>query len=124
MSLSNWKYFTKDEFTCHCGCGTNETEVSLIDKLDKLRSTLGFPLIITSGYRCPDHNDKVSSTGRTGPHTTGKAADLGVSRKQAYEVLKVALNMGFMGIGINQKGGGRFIHLDMISTGRPTVWSY
>jgi hypothetical protein len=31
----------------------------------------------------------------------------------------------FTGIGIQQKGGARFIHLDdLTGVGRPTVWSY
>lgn len=44
-------------------------------------------------------------------------------------LLDAALQAGFMGIGVNQKGGsGRFIHLDDIEDSpdrpRPTIWSY
>lgn len=95
-----------------------------MDKVEKLRLALGFPLTVTSAARCPDHNAKVSGTGRTGPHTTGRAIDLGVSHQQAYMVLSAAILAGFSGIGVNQKGGGRFIHLDDLKDGRPTVWSY
>ena len=94
-----------------------------IDDLDDLRERCGFPLIVTSGYRCPDHNDAVSSTGRTGPHTTGKATDFGVDRERATIVLEHALQMDFKGIGVNQKGAGRFIHLDCARPSR-TIWSY
>jgi len=43
-------------------------------------------------------------------------------------VLREALILGFTGIGINQKGTGRFLHLDLLPNlllhPRPTVWSY
>jgi len=99
-----------------------------LEKLDQLRGDYGKPIIISSGYRCPSHNAKVSSTGTTGPHTTGKASDLQVDRSDAYLLLGLAYARGFTGIGINQKGSGRFIHLDTLREApgqpRPTLWSY
>lgn len=94
--------------------------------LDKIRSEIGFPMIITSGYRCPKHNEEVSSTGRTGPHTTGLAVDVKVSGENAYRLIESALRHGISGIGISQNGdwGKRFIHLDMLEDNRPRIWSY
>lgn len=124
----NWKFFTFEEFTCKCGCGQNLMHPSFIDKLDLLREDLDFPLVVTSGYRCPKHNNKVSTTGLTGPHTTGRAVDLSVDRARAYKLLDVALALKFTGIGVQQKGAVRFIHLDDLLPGanqpRPTIWSY
>lgn len=120
-----FRYFHASEFTCHCGCGANLMEPTYIHKLDELRDRCGFPLIVTSGYRCPDHNAKVSSTGRSGPHTSGRAADVQADRQRAYELLRLALEMGFAGIGIKQHGSSRFIHLDDLTDGvRPTIWTY
>lgn len=119
-----WANFTRDEFACK-HCGERKTPDEFIDKLQRLRDLVDFPLTVTSGYRCPEHNARVSSTGRTGPHTTGRAVDLSVNRKDAYMVLQAAFAMGeFTGIGVQQKGTGRFIHLDDLAEGRPTVWSY
>lgn len=99
-----------------------------MDKVELLRVSIGFPVEVTSAARCPDHNARVSGTGRTGPHTTGRAIDLGVTHGKAHIVLATALKMGFSGIGVQQKGGGRFIHIDDLPNGpgcpRPTVWSY
>lgn len=124
----SWRHFSIDEFRCGCGCGLNLIDHQFVTELDELRHRLGFSLPITSGFRCPDHNARVSSTGRTGPHTTGRAADLGVDRARAYEVLQTALLMKFTGIGVKQHGASRFIHLDNLPNGqgqpRPTVWSY
>ena len=99
-----------------------------LTRLDKLRWMNNEPIALSSAYRCPDHNAKVSSTGRTGPHTTGKAVDIRCSGDIAYRVLTLAAELGFRGIGVSQKGnhGSRFIHIDDIEdeTIRPWVWSY
>lgn len=97
--------------------------------LNELRRRCGFPLVVSSGYRSPEYNASVSTTGDNGPHTTGKAVDFAVSREQAYIVLREAFAMGvFTGIGIKQHGEGRFIHLDILTAAegypRPMIWSY
>lgn len=120
-----WVYFKREDFACKCGCGTNLIQDSLITALDELRQRVGFPLVVSSGYRCPAHNAAISSTGDDGPHTTGQAADIAVDRLKAYIVLREAMEMKvFTGIGVNQKGNSRFIHLDTLDEGRPTCWSY
>lgn len=120
-------YFKPEEFACK-HCGQAPMDPAFVLRLEELRERCGFPLIVTSGYRCPEHNQAVSSTGPDGPHTTGKAADLGVSRHRAYDVLRHALELGFSGIGVQQKGGGRFLHLDDLHepehAPRPSIWSY
>lgn len=122
-----WRYFSLDEFRCK-HCLQNLIDHVFVTELDDLRHHLGFPLVISSGYRCPDYNAKVSTTGRTGPHTTGRAVDIAVSHTRAYDVLQAAMMMKFTGIGINQKGSSRFIHIDNLPNApgqpRPTVWSY
>lgn len=97
-----------------------------MDALQALRTAYGKPITITSGYRSPEHNTLVSVTGRTGPHTTGKACDIAVARADAWALLRLICADGrFTGIGINQKGAGRFIHIDMLTAGpRPSLWSY
>lgn len=122
-----WKYFKKEEFACK-HCGENLMQDEMIDKCDALREACNFPLRVTSGYRCPTHNQAVSTTGPNGPHTTGKSVDIGVSRHLAYIVLREAMKLGFTGIGVQQKGAVRFIHLDILEepehAPRPSVWSY
>ena len=49
-----FKYFSRDEFVCQA-TGENEIEDELIFALDELREHCGFPFVITSGYRSPDH---------------------------------------------------------------------
>jgi len=45
-----------------------------------------------------------------------------VSGEDAQTLIKLALDLGFKGIGVNQKGEGRFIHIDHRS--EPAMWSY
>lgn len=118
-----WRYFKREEFACR-HCGQNEIKDAFVDRLDKLRAAVGFPLRVTSGYRCPLYNSKVASTGPDGPHTTGRAADILVDRERALAVVREALKLGFTGFGIQQKGATRYVHLDDLEAGRPTIWSY
>jgi zinc D-Ala-D-Ala carboxypeptidase len=120
-------HFTFDELRCKCGCRMLPKQ-DFMDKVEALRVALGFPLEVSSAARCPKHNAKVSSTGSTGPHTTGRAIDLAVRGAQALRVVQAALAAGFSGIGVQQKGASRFIHIDDLpntpSCPRPTIWSY
>ena len=122
------RYFTYVEFDQqgYPSSGERFMDETFLKSLDALRHKCGFPFVISSGYRSPEYNAKVSSTGLSGPHTTGKAADILVSRGNSYTLLEHAFQMEvFTGIGIKQKGESRFIHLDTLEEApRPIVWSY
>ena len=97
---------------------------------EKLRVAFGHPMRVSSGFRCPDHNEQVSAEGtRDGPHTIG-AVDVLVFGGDAYHLDRCARKMGWSGIGTNQKGHrvGRFKHLDRLvdspARPRPWEWSY
>ena len=78
-------------------------------KLDDLRAVCGFPFVVTSGYRCPEHNQSVSSTGASGPHTTGRAVDIRIDNSaMRFELLRRAIEGGFRRMGIAKT----FIHID------------
>lgn len=124
----SWDNFVIEEFDCKHS-GKNNISHDLIDRLQSLRDELGFPFIITSGYRSKEHPIEKAKA-NPGVHTLGLAADIKVSGKQAYEVISNAAKHGFTGIGINQKGNynSRFIHLDIAESSgtrpRPHIWSY
>ena len=123
-----WENFTREEFACQCGCGTNEIKDSIIDVLQWIRVIYGKSMRITSGYRCANHPiERVKS--RPGTHNLGLAADVGVSHAEGFRLLRVAMgHPGITGVGVNQKGSGRFIHLDIVEgnehISRPSIWSY
>lgn len=96
---------------------------AFMEKVEALRRLYNRPMPVTSAARCPAHNAKVSSTGTTGPHTTGRAIDIGVRGADALDLVRVALSLGgFTGIGVSQKGSARFIHFDDLP--RKAIWSY
>jgi len=117
-----WVNFSYDECKCSC-CGLVDVSSDLLDLLQEARNILG-PLQITSFYRCPSHNDSVSSTGPTGPHTTGRSCDLHVSNSQHRKLLIDYFTNKVTGLGIAKT----FIHIDIISpeelTHRPNCWLY
>jgi uncharacterized protein YcbK (DUF882 family) len=126
------RHFTDDELRCKCGCGELELGQEFMDfmvKVEAVRVAYDKPLKVSSGYRCPQHNNAISNTGLNGPHTRG-AIDFAILGGDANRLLNHITNVGFSGIGIKQLGphGRRFIHLDDLtpspSRPRPWVWSY
>ena len=126
MDWNTSTYFSMYEFKCS-HTGKCEMNPDFIDKLNDLRLAFGKPMRITSGFRDVTHPIEAKKK-TSGAHTTGQAADIAVSREDAFDILSLALTKGFTGIGIQQKGSGRFIHLDTLKNTkerpRPTVWSY
>lgn len=124
-----YKFFTEKELACPC-CGIADMDDEFMENLEAMRDVLDFPFIISSGYRCPKYNQKISTTGADGPHTTGRAVDIVVFGEQAYELIAAADSWGMAGIGVCQKGeiSKRFIHLDNLQGHegypRPRVWGY
>ena len=120
----SWPNFTREEFACRCGCGKNEIHDKTIDLVQSIRTAVGEPLSITSGYRCPNHPIEAKKA-TPGTHAQGLAADIGVSHGTARKVLEVALSLPqTQGIGVNQKGNGRFIHVDIGPARNELIWTY
>lgn len=126
-----YKYFSKEELMCKCGCGQFAMSETFMNKVESLREECGFPFVVTSGYRCPDYNDRIAKTGREGPHTTGHALDIGISHQQAFQLIAIAAKHGITGVGLDQKGDikRRFVHIDDLLPPsyhgpRPHVWTY
>ncbi|NIT03521.1 DUF882 domain-containing protein [Candidatus Saccharibacteria bacterium] len=69
-------FFYEDEFACPC-CGEVKIDSDLIARLDYLRTELGAPIEIASGYRCPTYNKSLGGA-RYSAHTIGMAADISI----------------------------------------------
>ena len=115
-----WPNFFPKELACG-HCGALRISFGLMGRLQALREILDRPVIISSGYRCPEHNQKVSTTGPNGPHVQGLAVDIIANQRETYQILRYVHLFGFRGVGI----GKGFIHLDIIQAEpRPNVWTY
>jgi len=122
--MEKWKNFSLDEFKCKCGCELVDIHADMLDLLQEARDRLG-PIMINSAYRCPTYNAKVSSTGESGPHTTGKAIDIHVSDSQHRKLLIDFFAPRVSGLGIAKT----FIHIDLLEAAngfdmRPNAWLY
>lgn len=103
---------------CKCGCESLMLDQGFLDKLQALRDLCGFPLVISSGYRCPKHPEEAKKD-KPGYHSWCQAVDIVKPQgERAYILLANAIKLGFTGIGVSNK----FIHLDI----RPdkAVWGY
>ena len=111
-------HFNAKEFRCKCG-KTHDTELNpkLVDNLEKLYRVLDCSkIVVTSGYRCPDHDKAVGGNG-TGQHTKGNAADIICHGKDGSiistkKVACKAQDIGFRGIG-NIDSTYTAIHVDV-----------
>ena len=124
-----WPHFTPAEFRCR-GSGRLVVARDFMDRLERLRVVFGRPMVVNSGYRSPAYNDRISSSGPAGPHTTGRAGDFSVAGIDAWDLAGLARATGFTGIGVMQRGdwAGRYLHLDDLGPSprrpRPRLWSY
>ena len=79
----------------------------LVEKLQRLRDAIGRPMIINSGYRCPERNRQVGGSPNS-QHMLGTAVDIRVNGMTPRQVAAEAEKIGFGGIGIYST----FTHLD------------
>lgn len=128
-----WPKFTKKEIACRCGNCDIESWKNInfasLDKLQTMRTALGFAMPVSSGYRCPNHESEAKKS-EPGAHGHGQGFDIRCSHEQALIILERAREFGFTGVGVKQKGGGRFVHVDDMpnephkNRPRPHIWSY
>lgn len=114
-------HFKISEFGCPCGCSKNEMDKNLLERLDDAREYAETPFIISSGYRCSNHNKMVGGS-ETSSHLKGLAVDVAVKNSiQRYKILSGFIGAGFTRIGI----GKTFIHTDCDNTKTPgVIWIY
>lgn len=129
MKVSDWSPypdFMEDEFRCR-HTGLCEMDVEFMEVLQRVRTSYGKPMRITSGYRHPTHPVEAAKRGLSrGEHTLGRCCDVAVEGFEAVILLQHALAHGITRIGVNQKGVGRFLHLGIGGPGlaNPWIWSY
>ncbi len=127
MSVNHYDYnnstqlsphFNAREFRCSCG-KSHETLLAseLVDKLEALYTALNCSkIIVTSGYRCPDHDKAVGGTS-SGQHTKGTAADVCCYGQDGQPISSKAVcckaqDLGFGGIA-NITAAYQYTHLDV-----------
>ena len=111
-------HFNAREFRCSCGKSHGTLIASkLVDKLETLYTALNCSkIIVTSGYRCPEHDKAVGGTS-SGQHTKGTAADVCCYGQDGQPISSKtvcckAQDLGFGGIA-NITSSYQYTHLDV-----------
>ncbi len=82
------QHFKKSELCCKC-CGIGGVKSELVAVLELVRLRFNKPVIVTSPFRCLDHNKAVGGKPNS-KHVLGKAADIvvkDVDPKEVYDFL-------------------------------------
>lgn len=117
VPLADWRWpsFSPRELACK-GTGELVIDEQALDKLQYLRDKLGKPLILTSAYRSPAHNQRVGGA-KNSRHMQGDAFDVRMDNHDPHEFEAAARAAGFTGFGYYPKSG--FMHID---TGPARSW--
>lgn len=104
-------HFKRSEFACHCGCGLDNPDPSLVAGLESLRGILGRPVEILSGCRCARHNVTIGGA-QGSQHLTGKAADIRVGGMTPDALYLIAKRIPqFRGFGVDSERN--MLHVDV-----------
>ena len=118
--MTKRKYFSEKEMACQ-HCGEVNWQQDFMEWLDEVREECGFPFVVTSGYRCPDHPIEAKKSSGPGSHSTGRAVDIAIAGPKAIKVIEVASRHGCKRVGVN---ANIFIHLDDDPNRNPAIWTY
>lgn len=111
---------------CTCGetgCDKRSVKLMALNMLQRVRDEYGLPMTITSGGRCPLHNNEKH---RSVPadHQKGLAVDIRITGlAMAAKLAVIAGKYGFNAVAINLNSG--FIHLGYRPENNKVVtWEY
>lgn len=113
-------YFKRSEVMCPC-CKDGDILPDFRAKLNKAREIAGIPFIISSGFRCPEHNSAVGGS-KTSSHMVGCAVDIKCNNSRDRKIIVDSL----LKAGLNRIGISRsFIHVDDDFTkDKDVLWLY
>lgn len=117
--MDHSEHFSRRELACRCGCDACEMDPRLLLLAEKIRVLLGdCPMVVTSGFRCPDHNAAVGGEPDS-HHMKGMAMDFypnGISLREARSRILDAYGVGRLpelgGLGYYPRKG--FLHVDVV----------
>ena len=128
-TLTLSKYFSTDEFSCHCSfadCVDQKVTKSLITKLDSVRTDIKEPLVVTSAYRCTKYQAKLRDDGvntvvatTLSQHELGKAADIH-PKSRTMKGFEAICAKYFDSIGV----ANTFLHVDERTDKKNRRWKY
>jgi uncharacterized protein YcbK (DUF882 family) len=116
------KNFDEVEFFCPCkyeSCPKSGVQDTYLQAIQELRTRVGKPFYINSGYRCSEHNHHIGGVDNS-YHVKGLAADVSIrgwGGLDKHTLLSQAFDL-FNGVGIYKT----FIHLDLRNRETKSCW--
>lgn len=108
-----WPNFKPWEIACR-GTGALLLDVAALDRLQRLRTAWGRPMVVNSGFRSHPYNARIGGAPASF-HLQGRAFDIQTDPKDRAEFIAAALAAGFTGVGTY----ATFVHID---DGPPRRW--
>lgn len=115
-----WPNFKPSEFACHA-TGKLAYDPEEMDKLQRFRALLGKPFFVNSGYRSPEHNATLQGAAKFSWHMEGIARDISMRNHDPRSFVRIAEDMGYVGIGQYPEAHNNFVHIDT-RPGGPARW--
>lgn len=111
----------KLQCTCeHPGCDRRIVKQEVLNSVQKMRNDAGWPFVVTSGGRCPYHENE-SHRQTPGDHQKCNALDIRCHNGfERGELVKLALKHGFNAIGVHEN----FVHVAKRENSALVMWVY
>jgi hypothetical protein len=127
ISTKNFNPVDDPKLCCTCGhpeCDKRSVKQLVLDRVQSIRDDLGLPMVITSGGRCPFHQNEIHKS-KPGDHQECYAVDVSCISKEHETKLKVlAGRWGATRVAGSYEDG--FVHIAFTPTDRRDVptWVY
>lgn len=116
------EHFKPAEFLCPC-CGRGGIAAFLAYSLDELRRAWNMPILVNSGWRCPDHNLEVGGSANS-RHKIGCAVDIRPTDEKLIGPFQTLVGYMFgRRDGWELKLYPRFVHLAVPRDEEAHIWT-
>lgn len=114
-------YFTREEKTCHCGCGLNRVDepdnADFLAACNRAREFYGAPIDASCMTRCEKHNQEVKGA-KFSAHKDGRGIDVQCSNPtKRMRLVQAFIKAGFERIEVS----GEHVHADMKRGAAPVL---
>lgn len=123
IKTKNFNLETDRKLSCTCGhpyCDEPSVNQDTLDRTQKVRNDAMRSLTVTSGGRCPHHQNEINRT-TPADHQKGIGIDISVAGgAERGQLVKLGLKHGFNAIGIAKT----FVHLGYREGHQLVMWVY